>query len=189
MVAHQVLRVLHRPWMAKGDRRREPAAPGASGTHQRASEKAPGKLDVAGPMSAWLLGWLVFGRIADRFGAPAAVLTLILVAVKLFAGTETQDDFIRAVLFGEFGWPLPVLGVFLVADLLFGFRLRRKWVDGESDEIRRLADERSGLQEQLLGVRLSHTEHPDHGHEPEDEPEAREMDPEISAARRRAKIK
>lgn len=93
----------------------------------------------------------------DRFGAPAGVALLLIIGLAAFASEETQNDFMRALLFGDHGWPIPALGIVVVLDLLFGYRLRRRWLDGDSEEMKRLAREKRRLQERLLGQKLPKT--------------------------------
>lgn len=93
----------------------------------------------------------------DRFGAPAAVASIIILMLWMFASDDTKDQFMRALLFGEHGWALPIFGVLVLLDILFGFRLRRRFIDGENGELKRLALEKRRLQDLLLERKLPRT--------------------------------
>lgn len=132
-----------------GDRGRPPPS------HADANE-AP---ESAGASALWLTVVAVgLGRISDRFGAPAGVAALLILLVWAFGDDATQNEFVRGLLFGDHGrWWLQALGLVLVVDILFGYSVRRRWLDGESTEMKRIAAEKRRLQEKLLGRELAHT--------------------------------
>lgn len=109
----------------------------------------------------WVVaGMAAFGRVADKFGTSFAVLVLVLLAVRLLGKDNTWDDFVREVLFGQVThrpW-LGIIVAILVMDAAIGGWTVRRWLSSDSKEMRRIADEKSKLQELLMGRKLHHTE-------------------------------
>ena len=105
-------------------------------------------------------GAAVFGKLADRFGISAAILVFIVITVKLLGNTDTQDDFVRELLFQDVThkpWWQLFVGYLVFNVLLFPAAW---WVRtrNESKEMQRIASEKSKLQAQLLGADLHHSE-------------------------------
>ena len=96
---------------------------------------------------------------AERCGVAFAVLVVLLFTIWLMGSTETRDDFIRELLFGSITntrYLSLFVAVLIVIAVLGGLTARRAKVT-ESDEMKRLADERTAWQERALGRTLSHT--------------------------------
>jgi hypothetical protein len=132
------------------------ARPKRGPTDESAGDEAPPpasstpKEQVQGFWLAATGGMVGFHRVADRFGAPAGVATVMLAFVYFFGTEETRNDFVRAVVFGEAGWMLPTCGLVVCVDFLWGYGYRRRWIDGESSEMKRIATQKTELQERLL---------------------------------------
>lgn len=107
------------------------------------------------------VAWVqLFSQIADRFGVPFALFVVCLGVIWLFGSEKTRDDFIREMLFGEIAGS-PAARIFFVGLVLLALvnssALFRRW-SREPAEVKRLAAEKSRLQEKLIGRELSHTE-------------------------------
>lgn len=107
------------------------------------------------------VAWVnLFTHVVDRFGVAFGVLILCLLTIWLFGSEKTQDDFIREMLFGTVTGS-PATRLFFVALILLALvsssALFRRW-SREGTEMKRLADEKSRLQEKLIGSELSHTQ-------------------------------
>lgn len=89
-------------------------------------------------------------QLADRFGTSAVVLCMTVGGVWLLGEDSTKDEFIRAVIFNEHGLFWPVFMFLLVGDVLVGHRLWRKQRLAENAEMKRIADEKSRLQAEVL---------------------------------------
>jgi hypothetical protein len=101
----------------------------------------------------------VAGKVADRFGVAGAVLIVLLAAIWFLGSDKTRDDFVRETLFGAITGK-PTLGIFfglLILVIIFGLDTRARAFKAESKEMKRLAAEKTRLQEQLLERQLSHT--------------------------------
>jgi hypothetical protein len=96
--------------------------------------------------------------ITERFGPSAGVLVFMLLTAKVLGSEDTQDEFFRAVVFGEKGWGLPLMTFILLLDVAAGVRLfQRLFRLSDSEEKERVIKERNRLQEELLNRKLSHT--------------------------------
>lgn len=105
---------------------------------------------------------LAVGQLANRFGTSFIILLILIGMVWTFGSDETQDDFIRELLFGELN-RFPVLTTFVIGltvDFVLGLSVRQRARKGESREFKRIAAEKTRLQEKLLGP-LHHTEDED----------------------------
>ena len=102
----------------------------------------------------------IIASLVDRFGIAFVVLLLLLLAVKWMGSDQTQDDFIRELLFGEVtkGRSLAVFFVSLVLISLFGVDSIVRAKLTESKEMKRLAAEKTLWQERALQTELSHTD-------------------------------
>ena len=106
-----------------------------------------------------VVGLNALTKVADRFGVAFAVFIILLLAVRWMGSGETQDDFIRELLFGSVTGTR-FITLFFVAILvvaIFGLDTRRRDYRTESDEMKRLSDEKTHWQEVALGRPLSHT--------------------------------
>lgn len=101
----------------------------------------------------------VIARVADRFGLAVIVLGLLFGAVWLMGTAETQDDFVRELLFAEITQTryLSFFVIVLIVIALFGLDSRSRARKTESHETKRVTDERSMWQERALGTDLEHT--------------------------------
>jgi hypothetical protein len=119
----------------------------------------------------WLFALLILDKFVDRFGVSLLVLLLILGVVWRFGDERTKNDFVRELLFQETTKKPWVTCFFLVllGVNLFGrganvslfrrwTRTERKRVETETDRLNRVAQEKSRLQEEILGAPLSHTD-------------------------------
>jgi hypothetical protein len=99
----------------------------------------------------------VLSRCADRFGVPFAILFFLFGAVKLLAKEQTQDDFIRELLFEHVTnrpYVQAFFGSLVVLTILGAYGLLERG-RADSAEIKRLAKEKGELQQKLLGRKLS----------------------------------
>ena len=87
------------------------------------------------------------------------VLGLLFGAVWFMGTEETQDDFVRELLFGEITQTryLSCFVILLTVIALLRWDSRSRARKTESDETKRLSDERSKWQERALGTDLEHT--------------------------------
>ncbi len=105
------------------------------------------------------MGMAAFGKFADKFGTSFAVLVFVVASVRLLGKENTWDDFVREALFGQIThrpW-LGVILAILVIDAAIGGWTIRLWLSSDSKEMRRIAAEKSKLQEELIGRKLHHT--------------------------------
>lgn len=101
--------------------------------------------------------------VGEKFGV-AFVVFLILLATVWFLGTaQTQDAFLRELLFGSITNTryLAVFFVALIIVAIFGIDTRVQSYRTETAEMKRLADERTKWQQRALNAPLSHTEEAD----------------------------
>ena len=98
----------------------------------------------------------------DRFGLAFSVMLLLLFAVKWLGSTQTQDDFVRELLFGQITGRRTLALFFgaLVLLAVFGVDTAVRAKLTEKAEMKRLADEKSRWQERALDTDLSHTKKP-----------------------------
>jgi len=120
-----------------------------------------------GSLSGWEKAALVAIRLIDRafdtFGVPMTVLFGIFLVVYKFGSKQTQDDFIRELLFRgvtQTVW-LQVFFVGLVGVAIYlGVKAQRRGHVLEGKEMQRLADEKTQLQEKLAEKELNHSAPP-----------------------------
>lgn len=96
--------------------------------------------------------------IAERLGMAFAIMTFIVLGVWFLGSTTTKDEFVRELLFGSITNTryLSLFFVALIVIALFGLdNMFASWRT-ERAEMKRLASEKTRLQERLLGP-LSHT--------------------------------
>jgi hypothetical protein len=107
----------------------------------------------------WVKTIAAFMSFLDRFGLAFSVMLLLLVAVKWMGTAQTQDDFIRELLFGQTtgGRTLAIFFIILILLSVFGIDTLVRAKLTESAEMKRLAEEKSRWQERALGTELSHT--------------------------------
>lgn len=111
-------------------------------------------------LRVWVQLCGAIGRIADKFGVAFAVMVVFLATVWWMGSEQTQDDFIRELLFGSvtgtraLAWFLVALAVIAIFGLDTKFRSLRT----ERREMKRLAAERDRWQELALNRPLSHTD-------------------------------
>ena len=110
----------------------------------------------------WVKAIATFMSFVDRFGLAFSVMLLLLFAVKWMGSTQTQDDFVRDLLFGQItgGRSLALFFGVLVLLTVFGIDTAVRAKLTETTEMKRLADEKSRWQERALGTDLSHTKKP-----------------------------
>jgi len=115
--------------------------------------------DLAKKASKADLAIFVMAQAVDKFGMPAALFMICLTAVWVLGDAKTQNDFIREVLFADVTHTRYVQGFFgaLVALAIgasaIGIRKKR----AESSELKRIAAEKTRLQQKLIEAELSHT--------------------------------
>jgi hypothetical protein len=134
--------------MAKKDRRDE----------QSRAEEDLKKVPTPGQM-----GVIFIGNAVDKLGVPMAVLILVLFAIRWMGSADTQDKFIQEVLFGSVTHTRHLSVFFaslIVLILISAVFTRRKKSSDESSEMKRIAKEKSELQERLLGKKLSSSAEP-----------------------------
>ncbi len=126
----------------------------------KGAKTTPPKPGGKSDLSAWKMFVFVFGNAVDKLGMPAAIFTMCLFAVWLLGSEKTHDDFIREVLFADVTHTRYVQLFFggLVLLSVGGILVNRRSKRTESKEMKRLADEKSRLQEKLAGTTLSHTD-------------------------------
>jgi chromate transport protein ChrA len=108
----------------------------------------------------WVQVVSALAKIADQFGISFAVIVILLASVWQMGDAETQNDFIRELLFGSVTntRQLTTFFVVLVVISVFGLDTKVRAYRTESAEMKRLADEKTQWQERALGQSLSHTE-------------------------------
>lgn len=119
----------------------------------------------------WLYALMIVDKVVDKFGIAFLILALLLTVVWKFGDPKTQNDFVRELLFQETTrrpWvTLAFLALVLLnfvgarANAIVARKLVQKEkdrVDAETERLRGVANEKSRLQEDILGVPLSHTD-------------------------------
>lgn len=99
-------------------------------------------------------------RAIDKLGIPLVLFVICLGVIKTFGSAKTQDDFVREMLFGDITHG-PWIRLFffgLIILCLLWSRITKRRASRESPEMKRIADEKSRLQEELIGKKLSHTQ-------------------------------
>lgn len=129
-------------------------------------------IEGTGPKHPGHIGWqsqlifeafAVLDRVANTFGIPAATLLLCFGAVWFFGDAKTKNDFVRELLFRDVThtpWLSLFFAILIVVSAVGAWRatVRRRAL--ESTEMRRLASERTRLQEKLLEASVSHSAPP-----------------------------
>lgn len=107
--------------------------------------------------------WLFLDRLTDRFGPAAVVLVFIFGCIKVFATKETQDRVMRELFFrSETNTPYVQIFIgFLLLLVALDVRLIWRYLSGERGELKRVTEEKTRLQEELLGKPVSHSRTPE----------------------------
>lgn len=95
---------------------------------------------------------MIFERVAKRFGPAAAVFLGIVLCVKWFADEATEHQIVRELFFHE-TTKAPYVQLFfacMIALIVFDGFLLRRYLSGDSAEVKRLRAEVERLQGQLL---------------------------------------
>ena len=110
-------------------------------------------------VNSWAPLLAAVGRFVDKFGVSFSLILVLFLAVYAMGNAQTKDDFIRELLFAEITGTAYLQGAvgILTLDAVFGVILWRKWLSGESLELKRCAEEKARLQELLAGRALAHT--------------------------------
>jgi hypothetical protein len=102
---------------------------------------------------------LIIGTIVDRFGWPGALLIFGAFYLEKHASPEEHHEIIQKYFLGHgiaSAWPLVVLSLLFVAVLVAQHHLYAAKTQKLQKRLNELADEKTVLQEQLVGRPLRH---------------------------------
>ena len=108
-----------------------------------------------------VVAWLqIFEKLTDKLGIPAAFLLLVYMFVTLFASTEQKHALIDMYLLGRginSMYPFALEGVaFLLLFYSQNYWFRKK-IKVLENELKRMGDQKSSLQENQIGEQLPHS--------------------------------
>src|SRR4051812_15648994 len=119
-----------------------------------ASEQTPKSKNETG---MWVRAFAAADRVAEKFGVAFVILLLLFAAVYKMGSAQTQDDFIRELLFASVTHTryLSIFVILLVLISTFGLDAIGRLLRIERSEMRRISEEKTKLQEKLLERELS----------------------------------